>query len=383
MSAPRVAFLFGSGISYPSNGPTVGEISKHLFEQKWTRHTKGAFLPSDRIADAAGAAEGWRTQEFLRYLKGELDGHLRGREERDSNYEDLYAAALQIFNDQAGEITNPLIARSIEMLRLATAPLYVSSDSSSFNDPFTTLVGRALDLIQGAVANKLAETGKPNGLDVLTAVAGAFPEVDIFTLNHDQLVERQFAASDIKIADGFGDLRQGYRIFNGYWPDGPGVRLLKLHGSLNWYFCRFKRFDQYAAFDQPMEKCYDEDGTRVDDLNPLPAFLSGTTVKEQRYGYDIFGGMFFRFRQLSSQHQRIISCGYGWGDKGINVRIDQWLHDQRENRLIILHGGDLAAIRSRRFWWRRWEPYLDDGKVVVVRNWLGGCSLADICGILA
>lgn len=225
-------------------------------------------------------------------------------------YEDLYAAALQIYNDQAREITNPLIARSIEMLRLATSPLYVGGESNSFGDPFTTLVGRSLDLIQCAVANKLAEAGEPKGLGVLPAVFGAIPEVDIFTLNHDQLIEQQFAATDIKIADGFGDPRSGYRIFNSHWPDGPGVRLLKLHGSLNWYFCRFKRFDQYAAFDQPMEKCYDEDGTRVDDLNPIPVFLTGTTVKEQRYGYDIFGQMFFRFRQLSSQHRRIISCGY-------------------------------------------------------------------------
>lgn len=343
----------------------------------------GVFLPSMETDDPAGADVGQRAQELLRYLKGELDAQLMEREGRDSNYEDLYAAAEQIFQDQAREITNPLIARSVEVLRLATAPLYVGGDSSAFGDPFITLVGRSMDLVQYVVADLLAKVSESKELGVLADVACAVPEVDIFTLNHDQLVERQLKAPDIKVADGFGDARPGCRIFNNHWPDGPGVRLLKLHGSENWYLCRFKQFDRYAAFDHPMEKCYDEDGTRVDDLNPLPVFLSGTTVKEQRYGYDIFGEMFFRFRQLSSQHRRIICCGYGWGDKGINFRLDQWLHDQRGNRLIILHGGNITDIQSQRYWWRRWQPYTNEGKVVIIRNWLGTCSLAGTKDMIA
>jgi hypothetical protein len=89
----RVAFLFGSGISKDSGGLTVNQISHALLNQGW--HDGGEFQFSPSVTESTGTA--LRAQEFLRILKSYIDPHLKLRENRDSHYEDLYAAAMQIF----------------------------------------------------------------------------------------------------------------------------------------------------------------------------------------------------------------------------------------------------------------------------------------------
>jgi hypothetical protein len=131
---------------------------------------------------------------------------------------------------------------------------------------------------------------------------------------------------------------------------------------------------QYAAFETDISKCFFE-GKRV-DARPLPEFLTGTTVKEQAYGHSVIGEIFARFRKFSSDHRRILCSGYSFGDKGINIRLDQWLNDQEENLLVILHAGDVDRFLANRFWFRRWAEFSTRGKVVIVPKWLGDFSTA-------
>lgn len=382
MSLPPTAFFFGSGISFDSYKPfgagvgTVGNITRRVLTDQ-LRETGGIFVPAAGGTDPTFLESSRRAQGLLLHLKGELDGHLRPREGRESHYEDLYAACLQIFQDESGEIPSPLIERSIKAVRLATAPLYVDLPRGGWGDQFLSLVESALRLIQSVVWLELGQVRDPIKLDLISAVARETEVLDIFTLNHDTLVERLLNRDKIDFRDGFGGFQEGYRIFNGEW-DGPKVRLLKLHGSVNWHFTTFTRskgvMKQYAAFDTDIAKCLFE-GKRV-DARPLPEFLTGTTVKEQAYGHSVIGEIFARFRKFSSDHRRIICSGYSFGDKGINIRLDQWLNDQEENILVILHAGDVDRFLANRFWFRRWSDFSGREKVVIVPKWLGDFSTA-------
>ena len=384
MSFPTtVAFFFGSGISFDSYKPfgpgvgTVGNITRHVLSEQ-LRETGRIFVPAPAGTDPMFLDTGRRAQGFLLYLKGELDGYLRVREGRDSHYEDLFAGCLQISQDESGEIPNPLIARAIKAIRLATAPLYVDLPRGGSGNQFLELVDSALRLIQSVVWLELGQVRNPINMDVISAVARETEILNIFTLNHDTLVERLLQRDKIDFRDGFGGFQAGYRIFNGEW-DGAKVRLLKLHGSVNWHFTTFTRsgggvMKQYAAFDTDISKCFFE-GTRV-DARPLPEFLTGTTVKEQAYGYSVIGEIFARFRKFSSDHRRILCSGYSFSDKGINIRLDQWLNDQEENLLVILHAGDVDSFLANRFWFRRWADFTARGKVVIVPKWLGDFSTA-------
>ena len=147
---------------------------------------------------------------------------------------------------------------------------------------------------------------------------------------------------------------------------------------MNWHFGIFKGathvLKRYAAFETDISKCSYE-GTRV-DARPLPEFLTGTTVKEQANGHSVIGEIFARFRRFSSDHRRILCSGYSFGDKGINIRLDQWLNDQEENLMVILNAGDVDRFLSSRFWFRRWKDFSNRDKVVIVPKWLGDLSTA-------
>jgi hypothetical protein len=112
----HAAFLFGSGISRKSGAPMVGDISHALLNRGWRDEGEFRFSPSS--ADSTGTAK--RAQEFLRVLKSYVDPHLQLRENRSGHYEDMYAAATQIFQDEACEIVDPMIRYSVAARTVTT-----------------------------------------------------------------------------------------------------------------------------------------------------------------------------------------------------------------------------------------------------------------------
>ena len=122
----KVAFLFGSGISYKSGGPKVAAITESLFERKWREGTDRSFYPlqSDSGDKSVGLAE--TVKAFLQILRAHLEPYLHEKESRGADYEDLYSAVQQIVCDESRELTNPLISISVGRIRDATSFLWVN-----------------------------------------------------------------------------------------------------------------------------------------------------------------------------------------------------------------------------------------------------------------
>src|SRR5437667_2669927 len=235
MSAKRAAFFFGSGISFRSGGPTVDTISDKLLNGSWADHSDWRFNPANgRSSDAAK-----RIQQFLHILKAHIDPHLRSHDDRESNYEDLYAAALQIVQDETCEIVNPLLAATVRIIRDATKDLYQHLPPHIDNNRFASLADRASDLIQWVVYHTIARAKRPSGLEPLAAMARATASMNIFSLNHDLLIERQLDADMIPFSDGFSEVDGDVVRFNWSWNEKVPLRLYKLHGSVDWYRFRF------------------------------------------------------------------------------------------------------------------------------------------------
>lgn len=71
-------------------------------------------------------------------------------------------------------------------------------------------------------------------MDLLSSAARNFDVVDIFSLNHDLLIEKQLENETIPYADGFGEADGDATLFNSSWNNQTsGVRLFKLHGSVD------------------------------------------------------------------------------------------------------------------------------------------------------
>ncbi len=169
------------------------------------------------------------------------------RDAREPHYEDYYSCLWQIVQDETCEGINPLVqdfvasfkAECADLLRGFPSHLAFETASGYAQNPFASLADRAATLIEWVVRHSLAEVGHPVGLELLSEAARDFDSVDIFTLNHDTLLERDFRTQGITFSDGFGGEDGDARYFNNIWEEGS-VRMLKLHGSINWLRLRFR-----------------------------------------------------------------------------------------------------------------------------------------------
>jgi hypothetical protein len=380
MKSLSAAFLFGSGISLASKAPTVQRITKAILTEKWTKHTTGVFVPR-RENEIFNPGEGTsdQVQDFLKIVHETIADHLLAREGRPTNYEDLFSAAIQIFEDEIAEITNPLLAESIASIRRSSAYLHSRYSDAQGGNRFATLAKDSTDLIQSVVCQQLSSGIERKELDLISAASQSLGHVDIFTLNHDLLVEEELDNAKIGFTDGFGKKDGGIRQFSWEWNRSRStVHLFKLHGSINWHLCRKGNVDVACRIDRNFESCRDGEGKLVRTLTTTPLFLTGTMVKERSYGHSLFGELFREFHDVLAKHRTLICCGYGWSDKGINTRIDQWLRDAPENRLVILHGKGGEPLEAKSFWVTRWQKYRKAKKVVLVPKWLSGVTLKEL-----
>ncbi len=332
----------------------------------------------------AGEIQGDQAQDFLKIIFWAIRDHLLAKEQREPNYEDLYSATRQLFEDEIAEITNPLLEGSIAPIRTASAYLHGRYSNACGGNSFATLADHSADLIQCVVGQMLRTDLKRKDLDKISAVAKTLGHVDIFTLNHDLLVEEELTSAKIKFCDGFGRKNGGMTEFSGDWDQTRArVNLYKLHGSINWHIVREPKRDVACRIDSDFASCRNRDGQLIRTLTVTPQFLTGTIVKERAYGHSLFGDLFRKFHDVLAQHHTLICCGYGWSDKGINTRIDQWLRDAIENRLVILHGNEGEPLEQKNFWVNRWQRYQKAKKFVVIPKWLSQVRLDQMTKFIA
>jgi hypothetical protein len=381
MARNQIAFLVGSGISRDSNAPTVDDLTKQVLESPWRSHTDWRFYPVPPNEGLASEGLAARAQHLLELVHDHIAGHLWIRDGRLPNYEDYFSCLKQLVQDETGEIVNPLIAKNAEALRSAAAWLYSEISPHIDDNKFASLAERASDLIQWIVFHGLRGLGPPVAMDLFTSAARDFDTVDIFSLNHDLLIEKQFESKGISYADGFGEADGDATLFNWSWnSEDSGTRLFKLHGSVDWFLFRFKKrgFDQYAKLRKDLDHSRDASGDRLNPLEVVPSFLTGTTVKEQAYGYSLYGELFEQFRHRLRDCDTLFCSGYGWSDKGINIRINQWLRDRAENKVVILHGSGGESLPEKRFWYFKWDNYVKAGKVIHLPKWFSQCTVDDL-----
>jgi hypothetical protein len=325
---------------------------------------------------------------LIRRLRVRISDHIRARDGREPHYEDYFSCLRQIVDDEESEIINPLLQDFVSSFRKECTDLWKEFPSHITHDtgegyvqnPFASLVDKASLLIEWVVRHSLAAVKEPLGFGLLLETARRTASIDIFSLNHDTLVERCLRAGNIPLTDGFGGVDGDACFFNRFW-DESSVRLFKLHGSINWHrlYFRSRGATDYGRLVANREQPKDSLGVPIGIIDELPRFLTGTIGKEQAYGTGIFGNIFHEFRLRLESYRTLICSGYGWTDKGINIRVNDWLLKDRRNRVVILHDKEKGEpLKEKRFWHNRWERYAGEGKLFVVPRWFCDCQLSDI-----
>ena len=334
----KVAFLIGAGASKPAGMPQTDEITRQVLSGEGCRS-------EDRITNFLTLIRDHCTEYFGEYGKV-----------RTPNYEDLYYAVAQIADHVTQEYENPALEPFIrELSRNGRLPSGVVGDAASLG----SLAVDCREHIHEVVTSMLHRD--PERIDHLECVIGAVRDsgisrVNVFTLNHDLVLERALLEARIESVDGFGISRNGVRYWNPALYDRSACRcrVFKLHGSINWYEFRPSRNSpERGTAGIPSgtdpDHTVDRHGRPQNPLNEGKSLLLiGTFNKMLHYTGGIFADLYCGFRRHLFASTLCVVSGYGFRDKGINGNLVEWLRRSDGNTLVIVHGKPEEARNDAR-----------------------------------
>lgn len=376
--------FLGSGISRPTwenanstsgeSIPDVTGITRATLSGPWKWDgTEQAFV--SRPAEEAVCVEAERCQKFLQRLYFRVSSYYEERRDVLLNYEDLFHLTDQFRSSQINVAIQPFR----EQMLVACGDLCFWPQFASRPTTFEELCNKVCDFIQCVVWKQLHRDVVPQGMDLIVDLAARaskrerIERLAICTLNHDTLVEKLL--EDLEYEDGFEALENGgFFDARRLRATSRRIRLLKLHGSINWY--RYQRRegehyeDHYAAHKWGWKRPVDGNGVKW-HKDPIPRVLTGSYNKFEAYGTDITKEFIHAFHSELAEHRLIVMSGYGWGDYAINQRLCDWLGSDSSHRIVLLHEHDpIPMFRDSHIIWTQYDRLLRLGKIVVVRKWL-------------
>lgn len=254
----------------------------------------------------------------------------------------------QIYENAKSELLNdyPFIGEFKPEYEGDTSPYLYSFKNDSSLSKLSGIVNYLIaDLL--SYSNSQFNTSLHEYGQFFTYIRG-FQEVDIFTLNHDLLLENLCKAYGAKYSRGFTkqdseihyqDEGTSIAVFKGTF-DKP-IRIHKLHGSLDFY-----RFEHYIKGEKPYleptgeynyftttnyrEKHFairvdPETKKTLQDLNSdiIPKFITGTDKTKIIKNDLMYSVLFKRFEKCVAETENILISGYSFGDKHINNELQK------------------------------------------------------------
>jgi hypothetical protein len=220
----------------------------------------------------------------------------------------------------------------LQLIRTETG----TSDGATYRELMKDMVSQLVALIS-------TTRKQVSYLESLVAVGRSAEGITIATLNYDLSIEHTGANANVPVHTGIQDW-----IAEGTWRwSRRGVRLLKLHGSIDW---RLKEtppdngrmgFTTVEQIDAPAE-----------DSRP-PALVFGHGGKLRATGP--FLSLLAEFETQLSQAHELLIVGYSFRDDHVNEVIRRWLAEDDSNHITVV---DPHFPTARR--WTEHESFRDE-----------------------
>lgn len=315
----RTALFTGAGISVPGGLPSTTELTKKI-------------LKTDLVTDV----DCWPAQDLkiiLAFLEEIKDTIKPFYQHREVNYEDIYCVISQI-NDCPEEYNNPVVSVFMENLKKQLNKVYLTDAPNRVWD-ITELASYAGFYVNYMVTYLLVTDKQfPGYLSFVRDMVRdqQSGNITIFTLNHDTLLEDYLSGIGISYYDGFYKNKNGQK----YWKpalfleDCHQVRLLKLHGSINWFRNCGKRNNQFIKKENGCNSSFDFQEDK------LPLILIGKFNKLLEYNKSIYVDLHYYFYRILPEINNLIITGYSFHDEGINSWIINWMDSSVQNRVFLI-----------------------------------------------
>jgi hypothetical protein len=376
----KVCFLLGSGVSLPAGLPSTSKMTQEISRGEdfvWEK-SRPIRLKTDaeklgtRIVGPASFADSDddRWNEHVRpvlllvsWLKVQAERRYAAWPGREVTYEDIAYLAGQLRDDLLDEYENPALLPFLkkaldELDGLLIDRTQFTSSRRISQTMLRELLGQTVDYIRWGVALLLGKAGAQKEAAYLKLLVEAaddprVSELNIFTLNHDALVDSIFKsnAQHLLVVDGFLKEEEGFRRWApSSFDSAAKVRLYKLHGAVDWRRVEPKqRSPQYSNNPWAEEFVGIETGlsSHYRAMGDPPLLLAGTFNKLFDYTADIFLELQYRFHRALFENDHLIVCGYGFGDKGINQRIVERMTRAQPCRLLLIDPSSLNGIKLK------------------------------------
>lgn len=223
---------------------------------------------------------------------------------------------------------------------------YYESYLFAFDHKQFQKVGDILNYLIGDILNEI-----PKDDNELTEIyhgfidyISKFESVDIFSLNHDLLLERVLELNGVKYSKGFNAQNSPINhndisvpFFNNIFSEK--VRIHKLHGSLD--FFQFRHYtnrgglwlEPTGAYDYYMTTNYStkHNSIRINphtkeilqDYNPdiVPKFITGTRKLDLIDNDFLFKNLFQNFQEVIDKTENLFISGYSFSDEHLNEKL--------------------------------------------------------------
>ena len=153
--------------------------------------------------------------------------------------------------------------------------------------------------------------------------------VEYLVLNYDTMIEDALAMAKIPYADGLNGGGTAWWAPDAFDATGVSARVLKLHGSIDWY--------QFP--DDPFPRRIGS-AVELPTQDDIPLLIWPSATKYQEAQLDPFAQLLTRARSALRAHagsQRLlVICGYSFADRHINLEISRALRESDGNLTVAV-----------------------------------------------
>ena len=370
----NITFLFGAGVSIPSNILKTSSITNLILEGKnVVRGNAENYYIDDpnRSRETIYAEAPQRVQVFLKILKNQLAEYYQNKN-RSINYEDIYNLLDFIFRNYRSTEGNPSLKYLMKELEPEIKKLLISLDEDldikfELNDLLKETKIYIKDLVTIILSQKVESF---LGLNFLRNYIKENPssQINLFTLNHDTILEQFFESERIEFNDGFEKSGSDYHFWNpNLFEQNSLINLFKIHGSVNWHY-----YDETSWVDRRICKVSQKMFWREPRKSIL---LIGTDNKLSEYIRGMFLELYYRFYKNLNFTETLIVVGYSFGDYGINEKLFDWVL-QGNNRMIIID--PLVEDLKEKIWPVLYSEWENERKIKPIKEYVENITWARI-----
>jgi hypothetical protein len=325
------ALLLGAGFSIAFGMPSTEKLTELLItseESKFVRATWGDYYTEEQwLRDGFNNIdmEAKAYHNIIRFLY-KKEQAIESKLDRNINFEDIYSLLYSLEHPSKNACNRRYLEGFIEYLdklndekKTKLKISWLERDLlNDLKEGYTKPCSEAMKMLQCIIAKELE---KRSGIDS-TLLKSKFwdhlfksEKINIFSLNHDLIIERILEQKSKDFQDGF-ELKNGFQEFTDNFPDNNKIIFLKLHGSIDWFKVENSYVKNYQSNDR--------------------AFLTGTQNKYEEYLIDIYSDLKWHYKRLLKDTEKLIVIGYSFGDYGVTTEIRNWMLKKIDAKLIII-----------------------------------------------